>query len=323
MTPPPVLFPPVEPFNSGHLPSQDGHEIYFEECGNPEGEPVLFLHGGPGSGASPAMRRFFDPVRFRAVLFDQRGAGRSRPHGSLEANTTPHLIADIERLRATLGIGRWNVFGGSWGATLATAYAMTHPERVHALVMYGFFLASEPELRRLYHSSGAAAALYPDVFEAFMAPLPESERDDPIAGYARLFESADRETRLDALLRWTALERAVSRFQPDDTALKAELSDADYVLAHSLIENHYFRHNGFIDAADILQHAGARLAGIPVHLVAARYDLVCPMAAAYEFAKAVPHATLEIVTAAGHTAHDPENTRAILNALANLPAMES
>lgn len=304
------LHPPIEPFDSFRLAVGDGHEIHVEQAGNPQGVPVLYLHGGPGSGAGARIRRLFDPARTRAILFDQRGAGRSTPHGSLDANTTAHLLRDIEAIRTRLGIGRWVLFGGSWGATLALAYAMAHPRRVSAMVLYGIFLCRRRELDALYGANGVAAALFPDVYEDFAALLPPGT-DDPVAAYGAMFAASDPALRRDALRRWTALERAVSRLLPDPEALSEELADEDYVLAHSLIENHYFRHGGFIDAQAILDTAGEVLAGIPIDLIASRYDVVCPVATAYELARAIPHARLEIVPDAGHTWRDPANTAAL------------
>lgn len=315
------LYPPLDPFDMRRLAVGGGHELHVEQCGAPDGMPLLYLHGGPGSGASAEIRRLFDPTRLRAVLFDQRGAGRSTPHGGLEANTTQHLVADIERIREALGIDRWIVFGGSWGATLALAYAMEAPARVARMVLYGAFLCRPVELARLYGRSGVAAALYPDVYARFAELLPDADAD-PVEAYGRLFRSPDARIRTEALTRWTLLEKAVSRFMPDAEALAADLADADYVLAHSLIENHYFRHAGFIDADAILATAGARLADVAIDLVAARYDLVCPLETAHTLSGAIPHARLHIVPDAGHTWRDPANTR-ILRRLLDTAARDT
>ena len=309
------LFPVAPLLASGYLPEQDGHEIYFETRGTAGGTPLLYLHGGPGSGCSPNITRLLDGDRNYIVLMDQRGAGQSRPHGSLSHNTTQHLIADIERLRTHLGITQWRVFGGSWGATLAVAYAMAHPGHVSEMVLYGLFLARQRELERLYYPGGVAASLFPEVFDDFIAPVPESLRDDPIKAYAALFNAPDPHTRSAALLCWTRLEKAVSRLILDYDALDAELSDPDYVLAHSLIENHYFQRHGFINGDAILHDASARLRSIPITLIASRYDIVCPMETAMEFVRAAPHARLQIVADAGHTWRDPANTQALLDAL--------
>ncbi len=309
------LHPQSKPYASGHLPERDGHAIYFEECGNPHGQPLLYLHGGPGSGFSHAVTRLLDPAAYRIILMDQRGSGRSTPHGSLENNTTPHLIADIEHLRTHLGINTWMLFGGSWGATLAMAYAMANPTHVSRMLIYGTFLARRDELRALYFKGGVAAALFPDVFEPFINALPTDQQDDPIAGYAALFQHHDATIRTDALRRWTLLEKAVSRLITDPQDLETDLQDEDYVLAHSLIENHYFRHAGFIDAADILKHAATTLRGIPTDIVASRYDIVCPLMTAHELAAAIPHARLTIVPDAGHTWRDPANTKTLLTLL--------
>lgn len=309
------LFPKSNAYASGFLPPEDGHEIYYEECGNPAGTPLLYLHGGPGSGFSIDITQLIDPTRYRIILADQRGAGRSRPHGSLEANTTPHLIHDIERLRIHLNVERWALFGGSWGATLAVATAMAHPDRITHMVLYGLFLSRQSELEALYYPGGIAAALFPDVFADFLKPLTPSQHQNPITAYAELFADTDDAKRVDALQRWTALEKAVSRLVVDTTRMSAELADPDFVLAHSLIENHYFRHHGFIDGDDILQRAAKTLANIKIDLITSRYDIVCPPQTAFDFARAVPHTNLAMVPDAGHTWRDPSNTQALLVAL--------
>ena len=315
------LFPTAPILSQGYLPAPDGstfdeHELWFEERGNPMGEPVLYLHGGPGSGCSPDVTQLLDGSHYRIILLDQRGAGQSRPHGSLQNNTTPHLVADCERLRTHLRIDRWMLFGGSWGATLAVAYAMAHPASISRMVMYGLFLARQSELEALYYPHGTAAAMFPDAFQAFMKPLGTAHNADPIAAYAALFQHPDAHVRLDALTRWTQLEKAVSRLILNPEQLEQDMSDPDYVLAHSLIENHYFQHHGFIDADHILATAGQVLLDIPITLIASRYDMVCPITTAYEFARAVPHTRLTIVADAGHTWRDASNTQALLKALA-------
>jgi len=309
------LFPVSSAYASGTLPPEDGHTIYFEECGTPSGRPLLYLHGGPGSGFSTDITQLLDPEHYRIILMDQRGSGRSTPHGSLTCNTTTHLVGDIERLRRHLDIEGWQVFGGSWGATLAIAYAMVHPTATSALTLYGVFLARQHELEALYFEGGVAASIFPDVFAAFMDPLTPAQRANPIDGYAELFQSPDETVRRDALTRWTTLEKAVSRLILDEAQMSADLSDPDFVLAHSLIENHYFRHHGFIDADDILQRAGQTLADTPIDIVASRYDIVCPPQTAFDFARAVPHARLTVVEDAGHTWRDPSNTQALLQVL--------
>ncbi len=309
------LFPKSDAYASGFLPPEDGHDIYFEECGNPAGTPLLYLHGGPGSGFSTDITQLIDPEHYRIILIDQRGAGRSRPHGSLEANTTPHLIQDIERLRTHLKLERWALFGGSWGATLAVAAAMAHPKSVSRMVLYGLFLSRQSELEALYYPGGIAAALFPDAFADFLKPLTPAQQQDPITAYASLFADTDNARRLDALHRWTALEKAVSRLVVDTTRMSAELADPDFVLAHSLIENHYFRHHGFIDGDSILRQAATTLADIKIDLVTSRYDIVCPPQTAFDFARAVPHTNLKVVPDAGHTWRDPSNTQALLAAL--------
>jgi len=308
-------FPITPVTNSGFLPTVDGHEIYFEERGHRQGAPLLYLHGGPGSGCNADITSLLDPQHYRIILMDQRGAGRSRPHGSLDANTTQALIADMEHLRRHLQIDRWHLFGGSWGATLGFAAAMMHPQSVSALTLYGLFLGRQREIAALYGPHSVAAAMFPEDYAAFAHPLSRDQQDSPIDAYAELFRNPDQSVRLDALQRWTAFEKAVSRLVPIPEKVAEEMEDSDYVLAHSLIENHYFRNHCFIDADELLRNAADRLAGIPVTLIASRYDQVCPIETANEFVSAVPHTQLVVVDDAGHTWRDPSNTQALLKAL--------
>lgn len=300
------LYPAVEPRETGMLDVSDGHTIYWERSGNPQGIPAVFLHGGPGSGTSAWQRRLFNPAKYDIILFDQRGSGRSTPHAALDNNTTPHLVADIERLRAHLGVKSWVVAGGSWGATLALAYAHAHPEEVRALCVYGVFLCREEELHDLYFEGGVASRVFPDVFAPYIGMLDAKGRENPIEGYGRLFRTGDRATRLKALDLWTRLEKKVSRLVVTDEELFREMADPDYVLAHSLIENHYFLANGFIDGDALLKTIGARTAKIPLHIVQGRYDMVCPFVTAWELHKAVPHSVLHVIDDAGHTAREPK-----------------
>lgn len=317
------LFPPLTPFDVGFLPEADGHRISYLRAGNPEGEPVVILHGGPGSGHNPDHRRLFDPGRFHIVQFDQRGSGRSTPHGSLEHNTTPHLVADMLRLADHLGLTRFHLMGGSWGSTLALAFADTHPQRLASLMVYGVFLCRSSELFALYFPGGVASQLFPDRFEPYLDLLPPADRADPITGYDRLFRSTDDRLRRAALAAWTRLEMKMLRLDVSDAELDLAMSDDAYVLSHSLIENHYFQHGGFIDGDRLLREIGAKVKAIPVHIVAGRYDVVCPMVTAWDLHKALPGSHLAIIPAAGHSFREPGVTDALMRAAEILPRLAS
>ncbi len=314
----PTPYPEIEPRESGMMKTADGHSIHWEASGNPNGAPVVFLHGGPGSGTSPWWRRLFDPDKYNIIMFDQRGAGKSTPHASLQNNTTQHLIEDIEQLRQQLDIKQWAVFGGSWGSTLALAYADAHPAAVNALVMYGIFLCRDSELRDLYYEGGLASKIFPDEFEPYISLLAPEKRANPIEGYRELFLSPDKEKAYEALDRWTRLEKRVTRLVVEEDVVKAALADPDYVLAHSLIENHYFINHGFIDGDALLKTIGAKLQGKPVHIIQGRYDMVCPFITAWELHKAVPGSTLHILPECGHSAQDPKMTAALIGVLDEL-----
>ena len=303
------LYPPIEPYASGHLAVDDGQEIYWETSGNPNGKPAVFVHGGPGGGTSADQRRFFDPARYRIVLFDQRGCGKSRPHiadgADLSVNTTPKLISDMEALREHLGIDRWQVFGGSWGSTLGLAYAQTHPGRVTELVLRGIFLLRRSEIDWYYN--GGAAHIYPDVWESYLAPIPENERDgDLVAAYHRLLTSDDTGVAVAAARAWTGWEQATSYLipKPDEAAATKEDAGERFDLAFASIENHYFMHHGFLDDGQLLRDID-RIADIPAVIVQGRYDLVCPMRSAWYLHRAWPAATLHVVADAGHASFEP------------------
>ncbi len=287
-----------EPYSHGRLAVGQGHVIYFEESGNPEGRPVVVLHGGPGSGSRPRQRSYFDPSRFRIVLFDQRGCGRSTPHGRLEGNTTPDLVADIERLRCHLGIERWLVFGGSWGSTLGLAYAQAHVEVVEALVLWGVFTGTGEEIAWTFGPAGAAR-LYPMEYERFLAPLPPSERLDPVAAHYRAMRGLDFARRRRSLAAWTRWENKISDVVVSEAMLDEQLADDRYVLTHSLFEAHYFNHGCFLDAPLL---AGVdRLTAVPVEIVQGQLDLVCPPAAALALHRAIAGSRLHVVPGAGHS----------------------
>ncbi len=294
------LYPAREPFRRHMLDVGDGHTLYVEEVGNPGGHPVVVLHGGPGGGCSPAMRRFFDPEEYRVVLFDQRGCGRSRPHAEIRANTTWHLVRDIEHIRAALGIDRWIVFGGSWGATLALVYAQTHPDRVTWAVLRGVFLATKPELDWFY--GGGAGAFWPDLWEAFSGSVPAEERGDMISAYhKRLFSGKHAEER-EYALKWAAWENALASIETDGDVANPP---ADYALAFSKLENHYFTNGAFLGETHQILDNMARLARVPGTIVQGRYDMICPPVSAWKLHKAWPASELVIVGRAGHAISEP------------------
>ncbi|MYZ47468.1 prolyl aminopeptidase [Rhizobiales bacterium L72] len=295
------LYPPVEPRESGLLDVGDGHQVYWEICGPPDGKPAVFLHGGPGGGCGPVHRRLFDPARYRVLLFDQRGCGRSRPHAELEANTTWHLVADIERLRDLMGVERWQVFGGSWGSALALAYAETHPDRVSELVLRGIFTLRQAELDWYYRHG--ASLVYPDKWERFLAPIPPAERDDLVAAYRKRLTHPDREVRVEAARAWSVWEGETITLLPDP-GISAHHAGSEFALAFARIENHYFVHHGWMEDGQLIRNAH-RLAGIPGVIVQGRYDMACPPATAWDLHRAWPQAEIHIVEGAGHAFSEP------------------
>ena len=306
-----TLFPPIEPYNHGWLSVGDGHEIYYEESGNPSGKPCLFVHGGPGGGASPAARQFFDPEKYRIVLFDQRGCGQSKPHASIEANTTWHLIDDIELIRETLDIDRWLVFGGSWGSTLSLAYAQRHPERVSELVLRGIFLLRSQELQWFYQHG--ASELYPDAWQHYLAPIPESERHDLISAFHSRLTSEDSEVRLSAARAWSVWEASTS-FLIQNEDFMAQLDEPEAALAMARIECHYFVNGGFFESPNQLLEAIDKIRHIPCVIVQGRYDVVCPPTTAWDLHRAWPEADFKLIANAGHSAFDPANAAALIEA---------
>ncbi len=305
------LYPALEPYREGTLDVPGGHRLHFEENGNPDGKPVVFLHGGPGGGTTPNQRQFFDPRRYRIVLFDQRGCGRSVPHASLEANTTWDLVADVERLREHLRIERWQVFGGSWGSTLALAYAQKHPERVTELVLRGIFLLRRREIDWFYQHG--ASVIYPDAWEAYVSHVPEGERGDLVAAYHRRLTADDPAVRLAAARCWSGWEGATSRLVPDRDLVSHMEEDA-VALAMARIECHYFVHHGWFDADDQLLRDIRRIREIPAVIVQGRYDVVCPLDSAWALHRAWPEADFVITPDAGHSAFEHPNSRALVAA---------
>ncbi len=306
------LYPPIEPFHTGMLKVSDLHELYFEESGNPSGKPVVFLHGGPGAHSDPKQRRFFHPGKYRIVNFDQRGCGKSTPPGSLEANTTWDLVADIEKLRVSLGIEKWQVFGGSWGSTLALAYAETHPDRVTELILRGVFLLRKQEIDWSYQEGGASI-LFPDAWEPFWQHIPENERSDMLGAYWRRLQSEDPAVRLQAAKIWSKWEGATSKLLPDPE-FTAEYEEDEFALDFARIEAHYFVNRGFLEVDGQLLRDAGKLSGIPGVIVQGRYDVVCPMVSAWAVHCAWPEAELIISPDAGHSAFEPSNSRALVAA---------
>jgi proline iminopeptidase len=305
-----ALYPPIEPFKAGTLDTGDGHQIYWELCGNPQGRPAVFLHGGPGSGCSTDHRRLFDPQRYCVLLFDQRGCGRSRPAASLESNTTWHLVADIERLRVMLGVERWLVFGGSWGSTLALAYAQKHTERVSALIVRGIFTLRQQELHWYYQEG--ASWLFPDLWEAFLAPIPQEERGDLMAAYRRRLVGEDRAEQLACARAWSLWEGQTIRLLPD-AANAAKHADDAFALAFARIENHYFVHGGWMDEGQLLRDSG-KLADVPGVIVQGRYDMATPARTAWALHRAWTQAEFHIVDDAGHAFNEPGILTRLLDA---------
>jgi proline iminopeptidase len=304
------MYPSIEPYAHGHLDTGDGHQVYWELCGNPQGKPAVFLHGGPGGGCTPEHRRLFDPARYKVLLFDQRGCGRSTPHASLDHNTTWHLVEDIERLRAMLGVEQWLVFGGSWGSTLALAYAQTHPARVSALIVRGIFTVRRAELHWYYQEG--ASWLFPDFWQDYLAPIPPAERGDLMAAYRRRLTGDDPAAQREAARAWSLWEGRTIRLLPD-ADLQAHFSDPHFALAFARIENHYFVHQGFLEEGQLLRDAH-RLAGIPGTIVQGRYDAATPARTAWELAQAWPTAKFELIEGAGHAYNDPGIQEALIAA---------
>jgi proline iminopeptidase len=307
------LYPSLEPFDQRVIEVGDGHRVFVEQCGNPQGVPVLVLHGGPGGGCSPAMRRYFDPSVYRVVLFDQRGCGRSRPHASVEANTTWHLVADIELIRQTLGIDRFVLFGGSWGATLALVYAITHPARVAAMVLRGVFLMTKAELAWFY--GGGAGAFYPDLWSRFLAPIPEDERGDLLAAYHRRLFSGHLAEETRAARAWAGWENSLASVQGDGAAGDGP---AEYARAFARLENHYFVNNGFLAHGDWIIRNLSAIADIPATIVQGRFDMICPPSSAWRLAQGLPKARLHMIPMAGHALSEPGISEALVQAMNQL-----
>lgn len=301
------LYPPVEPFDQRMLEVGQGHRIYVEQCGNPAGVPVLVLHGGPGGGCSPAMRRYFDPSVYRVVLFDQRGCGRSRPHAMVEGNTTWDLVTDIELIRTSLGIDRFILFGGSWGATLALIYAITHPNRAAHLVLRGVFLMTKAELDWFY--GGGAGTFFPDLWQNFLAPIPEDERHDLIAAYHHRLFSGDQEEENRMARIWSNWENALASVSHDGFVGEGP---SDYSRAFARLENHYFQNAGFLEVDGWILRELHRIADVPADIIQGRLDMICPPQTAWTLAKVWEKADLRMIPLAGHALSEPGISQALV-----------
>ena len=302
------LFPEIEPFQSGWYETSQGHEIYYEQCGKRDGKPVVFLHGGPGSGCNPMQRRFFDPAHYRIILLDQRGCGRSKPQGSTDQNTTRHLVDDLEGIRQLLAIETWLVFGGSWGSTLALAYAITFPARVQGLILRGIFLSRTSELNWFLQD---VRQFYPEAWETLIAYLPLGEHADVLNAYRQRIFSEDPAISVPAATRWNAYESSIMVLRPSTesgTAVPDEIQ-----LARARVQIHYIENECFVDPFSLLEQAG-RLAGIPTIIVQGRHDMVCPPVSAWELKQAMPHAELHMISDAGHSAMEPGTCAALVAA---------
>ncbi|MGF1543865.1 MAG: prolyl aminopeptidase [Parvularculaceae bacterium] len=306
-----TLYPPIEPHQTGVLKVSDVHDIYYEVSGNPKGKPVVVCHGGPGGGTTPSMRRYFDPNRYRVTLFDQRGCGRSTPRASLEENTTWRLIDDMEALRERLDIERWQVFGGSWGSTLALAYAETHPDRVSELVLRGIFMLRKAEIDWFYQEG--ANWMYPDAWEDFIAPIPQAERADLLGAYYRRLTGDDPEEQRRCARAWSVWEGGTVSLKPSPERINS-FASPEFSFAFARIECHYFRNGGFFATDDYLLRNVDRVRHLPAAIVQGRYDVVTPMRSAWDLHRAWPEADFQIIGDAGHAASEPGIIDALVRA---------
>jgi proline iminopeptidase len=304
-------YPEIQPYKTGRLRVSAVHELYYEESGNPKGKPVVFIHGGPGSGTDGRQRTFFDPSRYRIVLFDQRGAGKSTPFASIEENTTWDLVADMEKLRVHLGIEKWLVFGGSWGSTLGLAYAQTHTDRVSEIILRGIFLLRKSEIDWFYQEG--AGRLFPDAWDPYWNYIPESERHDMVSAYYKRLTSKDPKVQLEAARIWSGWEGRTSKLFPDPTFIRGYEAD-DFATSFSRIECHYFIHRGFMKTDDQLLKGVEKVRHLPGVIVQGRYDVVCPMRSAWDLHLAWPEADFVVVPDAGHSAFEPGIARALVAA---------
>ena len=306
------LYPHIEPYNHGYI-EVDEHKIYFEECGNPNGKPAVFLHGGPGGGGSTSVRKFFNPDSYRIIIFDQRGCGRSEPHGCLTNNTTWDLVDDIEKLRIKLNVDKWLVFGGSWGSTLSLAYAQTYPDSVSELVLRGIFMLRKKELDWFYQYG--ASKIFPEAWEKFLEPIPVDERNSLMSAYHKIFLGDDENKRLKAAIAWSTWEGSTSSisYKPE---MVSSFSDPKFALAFALIENHYFMNLGFLEKEDQLIKSSSidKIRHIPAKIIQGRYDMICPVETAWELSKNWQEAELIIAPSSGHSAFEKEITHHLISA---------
>jgi len=303
------LFPEIEPYHTGFLKVSDLHTIFYEEVGNPKGKPIVFLHGGPGGGINAKYRRFFDPKFYRVILFDQRGCGKSTPRNELRENTTWDLVEDMEKLRRNCGVERWVVFGGSWGSTLALAYAISHPERTLGMILRGIFLCRRSEIDWFYQEG--ASQIYPDAWDKYLQPIPEGERGNLVEAYFRRLTGTNLQEQIKAAKAWSIWEASTSRLIPDADAI-ARFENPDEAITFASIECHYFIHNSFFETDSFLLEKADEISHIPCRIVQGRYDVVCPARSAWDLAKAMPNADLRIVADAGHSPFEPGNARELL-----------
>ena len=306
-----TLYPLCDPFDNGFI-ERDGHQIYYEQCGNPDGKPAVFLHGGPGGGGSTQVRRFFNPEIYRIVVFDQRGCGRSTPHGLLENNTTWDLVEDIEYLKKMLNIKKWLVFGGSWGSTLSLAYSQTYPDSVSEMVLRGIFMLREKELSWFYQNG--ASNIFPEAWQYFLEPIPDEDQGDLISAYHKIFNGSDENKKLEAAIAWSRWEGSTSSlaYTPE---IADSFSDPKFALAFALIENHYFVNKGFLDHENqLIESVIDIIRSIPTIIVQGRYDIVCPMTTAWELSQNWPEAKLIVAPSSGHTAFEKEITHELIKA---------
>ncbi len=305
------LYPPIRPYNNGYLQVSDLHTIYFEESGNPQGKPVIFLHGGPGGGITPTYRQYFDPQIWRIVIFDQRGCGKSTPYAELKENTTWNLVSDIEKLRQHLNIDKWVVFGGSWGSTLALAYSETHPDRCKGLILRGIFLLRQKELRWFYQEG--TSYIFPDAWEKYLHPIPENERHDLISAYYKRLTSKNDKIRLEAAKAWSVWEGSTSKLFPS-TETMSHFGEDEFAEAFARIECHYFVNKGFFTSENQLLDNVHQIRHLPCVIVQGRYDVVCPMVSAWDLHQAWPEAELMVVPDAGHSMNEPGIRTCLLDA---------
>ncbi len=305
------LYPPIEPYLQSTLQVSSLHTLYYEESGNPDGKPVVFLHGGPGGGSIPIYRQFFDPAQWRIILFDQRGCGKSTPHAELTDNTTWDLVSDIEKLRSRLSIPKWTVFGGSWGSTLALTYAQTHPARCAGLILRGIFMLRSKEIQWFYQSG--ASYIFPDAWEGYIAPIPEAERDNLVAAYYKRLTSDDADIRQTAARAWSIWEASTSKLILDEGLIE-RFGSGSFADAFARIECHYFINKGFFENENQLLDSVNRIRHIPTVIIQGRYDVVCPMASAWDLHRAWPEAELTVIANAGHSATEPGIRSALIEA---------